>query len=173
MSLPDKARRIRAVILDVDGVLTDGRIGYGPSAEEIKFFNVKDGLATRLLQQAGLRVGLLSGRQSAANRRRAEELGLDFVYEGREDKLSAFRQVLADHGLRPDECLYVGDDLADIPVLRQAGVGVAVADAAPEVKEHADWTTSAPGGQGAVREAVVWLLREQGKWDDTVRRYLG
>ena len=173
MSLSDKAQRIRAVVLDVDGVLTDGSIGYGAgSAEEIKFFNVKDGHAIKLLQRAGLKVGILSGRTSAANRRRAEELSMDFVYEGEKDKKEAFSRLLADTGLTASECLYVGDDVVDIPVMRQAGVAVAVADAVAEVKECADWQTDLPGGHGAVREAALWLLKQQHRWDGLMARYL-
>ena len=163
-------RSIRAVVLDVDGVLTDGRIGYGGD-DEIKFFDVKDGHAIKLLLRAGIKVGLLSGRASAANRRRAQELGLSFVYEGEKDKRAAFGRLLTQQTLTAEQVLYMGDDLVDIPVLRAAGVGVAVADAGPEVQRGADWVTAAPGGHGAVREAAVWLLKEQGKWDELIARY--
>lgn len=165
------ARQIRAVILDVDGVLTDGRIGYGPDAGEIKFFDVRDGHAIKLLLRAGLRVGLLSGRASAANRQRAAELGLSFVYEGEKDKAAAFARLLREQGLAAAECLYMGDDLVDLPVMRRAGLAVAVADAVPEVRTAAAWTTAAPGGRGAVREMAVWLLRQQDAWDRVTARY--
>jgi 3-deoxy-D-manno-octulosonate 8-phosphate phosphatase (KDO 8-P phosphatase) len=171
MACSDQARHIRAVILDVDGVLTDGRIGYGPMPGEIKFFDVRDGHAIKLLLRAGLRVGLLSGRASDANRQRAAELGLSFVYEGEKDKAAAFTRLLAEQGLAAEECLYMGDDLVDLPVLRRAGIGVAVADAVPEVRAAAAWTTEAPGGRGAVREAAVWLLRQQGAWERVTARY--
>ena len=171
MTSSTAVQRIRAVVLDVDGVLTDGRIGYGAAPDELKFFNVRDGHGIVLLRRAGYRVGILSGRSSGANRRRAEELSLDFVYEGERDKVSAFERLLSEQNLEAEECLYVGDDVVDIPVMRAAGVAVAVADAVPELDEHADWTTAAPGGHGAVREVAVWLLRQRGQWDELMRRY--
>ena len=131
MTLHDKARRIRAVVLDVDGVLTDGRIGYGEDGYEVKFFNVKDGHAIKMLRRAGIRVGMLSGRSSAANRRRAGELSLDFVVENARDKSGSLAGILEEHGLAPEECRYVGDDGVDLPVMKTCGRGVAEADAVP------------------------------------------
>ena len=163
-------KRIRAVGLDVDGVLTDGRAGYG-AAEEIKFFNMRDGHWMKLAMRAGLKVGLLSGRGSEANRKRAAELGLSFIYENCKAKLEGFERLLAEHGLRPEECLYIGDDVIDLPVLRRAGVAVAVADAVPELDEAADFRTQLPGGHGAVYEAIRRLLIEQEKRDSVMERY--
>ncbi len=171
MSLAAKAQRIRAVVLDIDGVLTDGRIGYGPMPGEIKFFDVKDGHALVLLRRAGLKVGALSGRASEANRQRADELGFDFLYQGEKDKGAAFARLLKEQGLTAEECLYAGDDLVDLPVMRAAGVSVAVGDAVPEVRQAADWQTTAPGGHGAVRELAVWLLKQLGQWDRVVAKY--
>lgn len=169
---PDAAA-IRAVILDVDGVLTDGRIGYGGgSPDEIKFFDVKDGHGIKLLLRAGLQVGILSGRVSKANATRAAELGLSFLVEGAKDKLAAFSALLAERKLEPAECLYVGDDLIDLPVMRRCGIAVAVADAVPEVKAEAAWITAAPGGRGAVREVADRLLKAQLKWNALVERYM-
>ena len=172
MDLSAKARAIKAVILDVDGVLTDGRIGYGADSEAVKFFNARDGHGIKLLGRAGLLVGILSGRTDAANGRRANELSLDFVYEGEKNKREAFDRLLREHSLAAEECLYVGDDVVDIPVMRRCGLGVAVADAAPEVLEAADRVTALPGGHGAVREVARWLLVEQGKWAGLMSRYL-
>ena len=121
---PDIITGLRAVVLDVDGVLTDGRIGYGPGDGEIKFFDVRDGHGVVLLRRAGLQVGMLSGRASAANRRRAAELELDFAYEGCKDKLAGFEQLLQEQGLTAAQCLMIGDDLVDIPVMRRAGADV-------------------------------------------------
>jgi len=171
MNLAAKTAQIRAVILDVDGVLTDGRIGYGPMPGEIKFFDVKDGHGVKLLRRAGIKVGILSGRASQANVQRAGELALDFVYEGEKDKAAAFSRLLQEQALAAEECLAVGDDLVDLPVMRRAGVGVAVADAVPEVLAAAAWCTRAPGGRGAVREVAEWLLRQQHKWDSVTARY--
>ncbi|OGV69150.1 MAG: hypothetical protein A3K19_15495 [Lentisphaerae bacterium RIFOXYB12_FULL_65_16] len=172
MSWSDNAVRVRAVVLDVDGVMTDGRVGYGGGQDEVKFFDVRDGHAIKMLRRAGIRVGMLSGRSSPANRRCAEELGLDFVLEGAKDKLAAFERLCLDQGLDPSECLYMGDDVVDLPVLRRAGVGVAVADAVEEVRESVEWVTASRGGAGAVREVAVALLKRQGRWDELMSRYL-
>lgn len=172
MNLATKAKRIRTVVLDIDGVLTDGRVGYGPMPGEIKFFDVRDGHAIKLMQRAGLRVGVLSGRASEANRQRAAELGLSFVFEGEKNKAEAFTRLLQQERLQGEECLVVGDDVVDIPMMRRSGVSVAVADAVPEVAAVADWQTRAGGGRGAVREVAVWLLKIQGHWDTLMARYL-
>lgn len=172
MNASDKANGIRAVVLDVDGVLTDGRTGYMGNSDELKFFDVKDGHGIKLMLRAGLRVGLLSGRSSDANRRRASELSLSFVYQGEKRKAEAFERLLTEQELRAEQVLYVGDDLVDAPCMRRAGLAVAVADAVPEVCAVADWRTKRCGGFGAVREVAEWLLRSQGKWQAVVARYL-
>lgn len=163
-------RKIKAVVLDVDGVLTDGRAGYGAD-EEIKFFHLRDGHWMRMALRTGLKVGILSGRGSAANRRRAEELGLSFCYENCKDKLEGFERLLAEQSLKPEECLYVGDDLIDMPVMRRAGVAVVVADGVPELDEVADFRTRTPGGHGAVCEVMRRLMMEQGTLDAQLERY--
>ncbi len=165
------ARALTTVVLDVDGVLTDGRIGYGGGNGETKFFDVKDGLGIRLLLDAGLRVGILSGRQSRANAVRAKELGLSFVCQGERDKAAGFERLLQQQGIEAGQCVVVGDDLADIPVMKRAGVAVAVADAAAEVRQAADWVCSRPGGRGAVREVAEWLLKAKGLWPAVLERY--
>ena len=171
MTLEEKAKLINAVILDVDGVLTDGRVGYSETEHEIKFFDVKDGHAIKLLMRGGIKVGVLTGRISKANRTRTGELSLDFVYENEKNKREAFQRILNEQGLTPEEVLYIGDDLVDLPVLRKAGIGVAVGDAVPEIRDHVDWITEAPGGRGAIREVAVWLLQLQGKWAGLIERY--
>lgn len=173
MNLPRNISDIKAIVLDVDGVLTDGRIGYGGgSPREIKFFDVRDGQGIRLAIRAGLRVGILSGRKSQANRVRAKELGLSFLYEGCLDKLAGWEQMLADLGLKPEECMYIGDDVVDMPPMRRAGFPVAVADAAPELDSVAMLRTQHFGGRGAVREAIEILLKGQGKWDSVLEKYM-
>ena len=173
MNLPRNISDIKAVVLDVDGVLTDGRIGYGGgSPREIKFFDVRDGQGIRLALRAGLQVGILSGRKSQANRVRAKELGLSFLYEGCLDKLAGWEQMLADLGLKPEECMYIGDDVVDMPPMRRAGFPVAVADAAPELDSVAMFRTQHFGGRGAVREAIEILLKGQGKWDSVLEQYM-
>jgi 3-deoxy-D-manno-octulosonate 8-phosphate phosphatase (KDO 8-P phosphatase) len=173
MNLSEKAKLIQAVVLDVDGVLTDGRVGYGGAdGDEIKFFNVKDGHGIKLLLRAGIRVGMFSGLSSAANRKCAAELRLSFVYENQKNKRQAFDTLLREQNLTAAQCLYVGDDLVDLPLLRRAGIGVSVADAIAEARDAADWITAAGGGRGAVREVAEWLLKEQGKWQEQVARYM-
>jgi len=172
MSFADRARKIKAVILDVDGVLTDGRLGYSGSGAPLKFFHVRDGHAMKMALRYGLLVGILSGRDDAATHARAQELGLSFCYTGQKVKTEALTRLLAAHQLQVEECAYVGDDVVDIPVLRRVGLAVCVADADPEVVPHVHWQTTLAGGQGAVREVIFRLLREQGKWDEAMARYL-
>lgn len=172
MNLSLAAQKIKVVILDVDGVLTNGSIGYGTGSEhEIKFFNVKDGSGIKMLQRAGLKVGILTGRASMANRRRAEELKFDFIRENCLPKLPAFLELLNDLAVTAKECLYIGDDLVDWPVMKRVGISVAVADAAAELKEVAAMTTHECGGRGAIREVAEWLLKEQNKWKAALEFY--
>ena len=170
MSLLINTDKIKVIILDVDGVMTDGMIGYGTS-EVIKFFNVKDGHAIKMAMRSGFKVGILSGRNDAATRKRAEELKMSFVYEGEKNKDEAFDRLLSEQNLKAGECLYVGDDVVDIPVIRRAGIGVCVHDAADEVKRYADWQTALPGGRGAVRETIVRLMTETKRWSKEMERY--
>ena len=172
MSLSERCKNIRAVVLDIDGVLTDGRIGYGVgSPEEIKFFCVRDGHGIVLARRMGFKVGILSGRKSAANATRAAELKLDFIYQGELDKKSGFELLLKEQGLSADECCYVGDDVVDIPPWRRAGLAVAVGDAPEYLDTYVHYRTRACGGRGAVRETIELVLREQGLWEDAMRRY--
>ena len=169
---PERWKKIRAIVLDIDGILTDGRIGYGTgSPEEIKFFHVRDGHGIKLAMRAGVMVGVLSGRKSAANARRAEELGFNFVYENKKDKLTAFNELLAEQNLTAEECLYMGDDGVDLPVMRLAGIAGTVADAPVYMDAGADFRTQHNGGQGAIREVVDELLMQSGKWAAVMERY--
>ncbi len=172
MNWSEAAPKIKAIILDVDGVLTDGTVGYGPGGR-VKFFNIKDGHAIKMALREGLLVGILSGRDDPANRERAEELKLSFAYTGEKDKVAAFKRLLQEHGLSAEECLYMGDDVTDIPVLRQAGIGVAVGDAVEAVKNLADAISPLAGGKGAVRQTIVRLMKTQGTWQRAMARYLG
>ncbi|MBN1864594.1 MAG: HAD-IIIA family hydrolase [Victivallales bacterium] len=166
-------KRIRTIVLDVDGVLTDGRFGYDGSENEIKFFHARDGHGIKLAMRAGFKVGIMSGRAAKANRQRAEELGLSFVYEGEKDKRAAFDKMLQEQSLRPEECLYMGDDIVDIPPMKLAGIAVTVADAPEYMDEFCDIRTSCKGGHGAVREVIDILLKEQNKWNQVAEKYLG
>ncbi|NMA43690.1 MAG: HAD-IIIA family hydrolase [Oligosphaeraceae bacterium] len=172
MNLSKAARIIKLVILDVDGVLTNGTIGYGlGSDDEIKFFNVKDGCGVQMLRRAGLKVAIITGRHSKANRKRAEELGFDFIKENCNPKLPAFLELLDELSISAEECLYIGDDLIDWAVMKRCGISVAVADADIELRRHADFCTDRKGGEGAVREVAEWLLKEQGKWKEALAFY--
>jgi 3-deoxy-D-manno-octulosonate 8-phosphate phosphatase (KDO 8-P phosphatase) len=147
----------------VDGILTDGSIYYGNGGEELKAFNIKDGMGIKLLQRAGVIVAIITGRQSEIVERRARELGIRDIIQGREDKLNALTALCRDKDLPMDQCAYMGDDLPDLAAITSAGLGLTVSDAADAVKREADWISSAPGGHGAVREACETLLdaREQ------------
>ncbi|QIB66591.1 KdsC family phosphatase [Kineobactrum salinum] len=159
-----RGRGIRLLALDVDGVLTDGRVIYGSDGSELKAFNIKDGLGIKLLQQAGIGIALITGRQSSVVTRRATELGIDEVIQGREDKLAALRELCQRCALELQQCAYMGDDLPDLAAIQAAGLGMTVADAAAVVRARAHWCSAAAGGAGAVREACEWLLRVQGSW---------
>lgn len=168
-----RASALEWVVSDVDGVLTDGRLFYGPDGEAWKTFNVRDGLALKLAQRAGLKVGVISARGGPALERRTAELGIDAVITRREDKGTAFREFLAAHGTRAEKVAYVGDDLVDLPILLRCGLSFAPADAAPEVRDRVDHTLRCDGGRGAVREMIEWILRARGDWDRLVDAYLG
>ena len=171
MSLKEKALKIKAIVLDVDGVLTDGSIGYSETSNEIKFFNVRDGLGIVLARESGIITGILSGRSSLANKIRGKELKFDFIYEKKKNKSEAFTLLLEEYSLKAEECLYIGDDIVDISPVKRAGIGVAVGDASEELVKHCDLKTKAFGGRGAVREAIEWLLKEQGKWESLIIKY--
>jgi len=170
-----RAARVRLVALDVDGVLTDNGIWIGPIAGErveLKRFNVQDGLGVRLLHTAGIPVLWLSGRHSEATALRAKELRVDELLQvPGPEKLDALAKVLSRRGLGWDEVAYVGDDLADLQVMRRVGLPIAVANAVPEIREVAALTTTAQGGDGAVREIVDALLKARGLWGDMIERY--
>lgn len=164
-------QKIKTVVLDVDGVLTDGRFGYDGTEDEVKFFYARDGHGIKLAMRVGLKVGILSGRASKANRKRAEELGLSFMYEGEKDKKAAFLKLLDEQQTKAEECLYMGDDVVDIPPFKMAGVAVTVADAPEYMDDHCDIRTTLRGGHGAVREIIEILLKEQDKWKQVTEKY--
>ncbi|HXV21939.1 MAG TPA: HAD-IIIA family hydrolase [Desulfuromonadales bacterium] len=167
----ERLHRIRLLLLDVDGVLTDGRIIYDAQGVETKAFDVKDGHGLKLLQRAGVQVGIITGRQSEVVNIRARELGIDIVYQGAKDKLVPFEEILRNLHLAADEVAYMGDDLPDLPVLRRAGWAVAPADAVGEIKPFVHYVTRHPGGRGAVREVCDLLLQESGHWSEVTSRY--
>ncbi len=174
MNLPhllERARKIRLLIMDVDGVLTDGRIIQDSYGHELKVFDVKDGHGIVMAHRAKLRTALISGRQSETITRRAQELGIEIVYQNIWNKLEVYEKVLAQTHCTHEEVAYIGDDLVDIPLLRRVGLAVAVADAVDEVKASAHLITQRAGGQGAVREVIEYILRAQGAWDALLARY--
>ncbi|MEJ2762132.1 MAG: HAD-IIIA family hydrolase [Gammaproteobacteria bacterium] len=169
----NKAAAVRLAVFDVDGVLTDGRLILGSGGEEHKSFHVHDGLGLVLLQKADIRVAVISARASPVVAERMASLGIEYVYQGREDKRETLDGLMRDLGIAPAQTMYVGDDLLDLPAMKAVGLAVAVADAHPFVAEHADWVTRRDGGRGAVREACELLLRGQGRLDRMYREYLG
>lgn len=177
MSFSAKVQSIKAIILDVDGVMTNGQIGFashdGASFGTIKFFNVRDGHAIKMALHQQLLVGVISGRDDVTTRQRCEELGMSFVYIGQNDKMVAFEEVLRDFSLTGEECLFVGDDVVDLPVMRRCGLAVTVADGEAEVVPYTDWQTTLGGGQGAVREVIFRVLKGQGRWEQAMARFLG
>jgi 3-deoxy-D-manno-octulosonate 8-phosphate phosphatase (KDO 8-P phosphatase) len=151
-------RRVRLLALDVDGVLTDGRLHYGPRGEATKVFHVRDGHGIKRVQEAGIEVAIISGRKSAAVAKRARDLGIKFVFQGVGDKLAVLVKLAKSRDVALEHCACVGDDTPDAPILEAAGLGIAVADAHADALSAADLVTSRPGGHGAVREVCDWLL---------------
>jgi 3-deoxy-D-manno-octulosonate 8-phosphate phosphatase (KDO 8-P phosphatase) len=172
MSLQAKASRIRLLLFDVDGVLTDGAVVMHADGSESKGFHIRDGAAIVWAQRAGLTVGLLSARSSGATAHRAAQLAVRIVEQGVKSKLGAYEQIIQDVHLDDAAVAYMGDDLLDLPVLARVGLSAAPADAAPEVRDRVDWVSGAPGGRGAVRELVELVLRAQQRWDEVLRQYL-
>jgi len=164
-----RATRIRLLLLDVDGVLTDGRIIIDDRGVETKQFHVRDGQGIALLLRAGIDVGFLSARKSASVRHRAKELGVRLVREGVRDKLEAYSDIKRRRSLEDIHIAYVGDDIIDLPILRQAGLAISVRDGWEGLKDMVDFVTSAMGGHGAVREVAELLLKAQGKWGRIIR----
>lgn len=170
--LLEKIKLLRLLILDVDGVLTDGRLFFDEQGTEYKCFHARDGHGIKLLRQTGVEVAVISGRKSRSVALRMENLGIEHVYQGHEHKIAAFQEVLAKVHLTAEQVAYVGDDLLDVPVMRRAGFAVAVSDANSTVKQYADWCTETPGGLGAVREVCDLIMQSQGTFESVLQRYL-
>ncbi len=171
MNAQERCQTIELILSDVDGVLTDGRILLDNQGIEAKSFHIRDGLGVRLWQRAGCRFGLVSQRSSHSVKIRAADLGIELIRQGIPEKLAAVKQILAELGLKWRQVCYLGDDLPDLPVVRAAGLGVAVADACVELRQAAHYVTAAPGGGGAAREVVELILRSQRRWDDVIQTY--
>ena len=173
MTIEDRARRVRLMLFDVDGVLTDGVLMMHADGSESKGFHIKDGAAIVWAQHAGLPVGFLSARSSASTAHRAAQLAVRIVHQGAQSKASSFDQILSDAGLTAESVSYMGDDLLDLPVLDRAGLSAAPSDAVPEVRQAVHWVSAAAGGHGAARELIELVLRAQGRWADVVAERAG
>ena len=171
-TLAERCRRIELLVLDVDGVLTDGGIVYSDSGAELKQFHVRDGSGLKAWKLAGKPSAVITGRTSRVVEVRAAEVGVGWVFQGAADKLPVYRELLAKAGVTPEQVCYVGDDVPDLPLLANCGLAVAVADACPEVRAAAHHVTTTGGGRGAVREVIELILGCQGLWQRVVARYL-
>jgi len=168
----EAAKKIKLIAFDVDGVLTDGRINYTSSGEEIKSFNVRDGHAIKMASRAGLAVAVITGRESPMVLRRCEELGIKLFYQGVKDKLQSLDDIVERTGFAVSEIAYMGDDVVDLPVMVSVGLGSCPSDAAQEVIQRSDLVTTASGGRGAARELVFLILQAQGQLDGLMARYI-
>jgi 3-deoxy-D-manno-octulosonate 8-phosphate phosphatase (KDO 8-P phosphatase) len=179
MNIPEeiiaRARHIKLLLMDCDGVLTDGGLHYTFDGkhvlEGVKVFHIHDGQGLKLAREAGLKLGIISGRVSPALVARARELQIERLHQGIDDKLTVYEQIKTDEGLSDDQIAYIGDDLPDLAVMRRVGLAIAVADAVAEIRECVHFVTSKPGGRGAAREAVELILRAQDKWSESLLRY--
>ncbi len=169
--MKERLEKIRILLLDVDGVLTDGRIIIDANGVESKFFNVKDGHGIKMIQRAGIEVGIISGRESGVVERRASELGIRHVYQKATDKILPYREILAKTGVDDCHVAYIGDDVIDIPILRRVGFAAAPADAVSDVFPHVHFVSGKNGGCGVVREVCDLLLKSQNAWDSIAGKY--
>ncbi len=167
-----KAKKIRLVIFDVDGVLTDGRLVFDESGREYKAFHARDGHGIKMLRNSGVDIAVISGRRSESVRQRMQGLGIEHIFQGQEDKVVSFNELCRKLQVHPKHVAHVGDDLPDLPIMQRAGMGIAVADAHFVVRNHADWCTSLSGGQGAVREVCDLIMQAQDTLDNAVGNYL-
>lgn len=169
--IEEKAKKVKLLIMDVDGVLTDGRIIYANSGDELKFFDVSDGMGLSLWSRAGLKSAILTAKKSKVVSKRSQTMHVDRVYQNAFRKLEVFEKILIDFNVLPEEVCFMGDDVVDIPVLRRVGFAVCVPNAVLEVKNQVHYITEREGGRGAVREVIDVILKVQGKWDEVMKRY--
>lgn len=170
--LLEQARHLNALVLDVDGILSDGFVTLSNSGDELKSFDIRDGLGMKLVQQAGIKVVIITGRKSQIVEKRMSDLGVDLVFQGREDKGVALREACAELGLSPEECLYMGDDWPDLSAFSIAGMKVTVPNGHVEVRRRADLVTQASGGRGAVREVCDMLLVAKGVYQELLEKFI-
>ncbi|MDP3008780.1 MAG: 3-deoxy-manno-octulosonate-8-phosphatase KdsC [Methylococcales bacterium] len=170
--LVEKAKKLKLLILDVDGVLTDGKLFFDNDGNEYKSFHARDGHGIKLLRQTGVEVAIISGRKSNSVALRMKSLGIEYVYQGHENKIAAFNEIIEKIGITPEQAAHVGDDVLDLPVMMRVGLAIAVQDANFAVKQRADWCTELSGGCGAVREVCDFIMQAQGTFDDALSPYL-
>jgi len=169
----ERASRIKLVIFDVDGVLTDGSLYIGDDGQEYKAFNSRDGHGMVMIQQTGVTLAIITGRTSGVVRIRMESLGIEHVYQGKRDKLPAYEDLKEALGIADSDIAYVGDDVVDLPIMQRVGLSIAVSDAHPLVQRHAHWLTRSPGGRGAGRDVCELIMEAQGNLDIMMKHYLG
>lgn len=169
--MQERLEKIKLLLLDVDGILTDGRIIYSNDGQETKTFDVKDGHGLKLIQRAGIKIGIITGRQSQVVIKRAEELGIEFLYQACRDKLEPYNEILQKTGLTDEQVAYVGDDVVDLPVLTRVGFAATVIDAVEDVKPYVHYVTERPGGRGAVREICDLILKNSDRWQSVAGKY--
>jgi 3-deoxy-D-manno-octulosonate 8-phosphate phosphatase (KDO 8-P phosphatase) len=167
-----KAEKLKLLILDVDGVLTDGKLFFDNLGNEYKSFHARDGHGIKLLRQTGVEVAVISGRKSKSVALRMKNLGIEHVYQGHENKLAAFNELIEKTGITPEQAAHVGDDLLDLPIMTRVGLAIAVSDANFAVRQRADWCTTLAGGHGAVREVCDFIMHAQGRFDEILNAYL-
>lgn len=174
-TLTDRAARIRLLLMDCDGVLTDGTVFFLPSPDgtvaETKGFDCHDGIALQWARRAGIETGIITGRGGLAVRERARSSRMRYLVEGRTDKLDSFMEILSDSGLTAEQVAFVGDDITDLPLLKRVGLAVGPANSRPEVRDVAHWITPSSGGRGAIRDVIELLLRAQGRWNEIRSHY--
>lgn len=173
MELTASCERVRLIVLDVDGVLTDGRLYYGDSGELFKAFFTTDGLGIRLAQRAGIAFAIITGRRSKIVAERASELDIEHVHQGIHDKSGALDEVLSAAGVTAEEACFIGDDIIDLPAMRRVGLSAAPSDAVAEVREYVDYVAGCAGGRGAVREVIELVLKRSGRWQQAAGIFLG
>ncbi|MBN1871585.1 MAG: HAD-IIIA family hydrolase [Candidatus Omnitrophica bacterium] len=169
--IEQKAKNIKLLIMDVDGVLTDGRIVYTDGGDQLKFFSVLDGMGLALLSKSGIKSAILTAKKSRIVTERAKDMHIDRVYQDAVNKLKVFKEVLSDFKVKSDEVCFIGDDVLDIPVLRKVGLAVSVPNAVSEVKNEVHYITIKHGGKGAVREVIDMILKHQGKMDSVIKKF--
>ncbi len=167
-----KAKQLKLLILDVDGVLTDGRLFFDKNGDEYKCFHARDGHGIKLLRQTGVEVAVISGRKSQSVALRMKNLGVEYVYQGHENKIAAFNEIIQTMGIKPEQAAHMGDDLLDLPIMVRVGLSIAVNDANDSVKDYADWCTKTSGGLGAVREVCDFIMKAQGSFDAVLQSYM-